>query len=95
MIGEQRGHVIPIRVLPIKALGRGGQERSGENDGEGGVIRTGWRAEGVPGGEIREQSSIGKGQVKNCRAMIRGEWKPSVDPRVLKREIPCADDLSK
>ena len=72
--------MIPIRVLPVKTLGLRLQERSGENDCEGGVIRTGWRKGGVPAGEILAQSSIGKGQVENCRAMIRGERVPSVDP---------------
>jgi len=78
-IGEQRGAEIPIRVLPVKALGRGFQEWSGENDCEGVLIRTGWRERGVPRGKKREQGSIGKGQVKNCTAMIRGEQEPSVD----------------
>jgi len=78
-IGEQRGNEIPIRVLPVKALGWGLQERSGENDCEGGVIRTGWREGGVPGGEVREQGSVGKAQLKNCRAMSGGERQPSVD----------------
>jgi len=72
--------VIPIRVLPVKALGRGLQERSGESDCESGMIRTSWREGGVPGGEKREQGRVGKGQVKNCRAMIGGEREPSVDP---------------
>jgi len=88
-IPEQRGDLIPILVLPVKTLWRGPQERSGENDCEGGVIRTGWQAGGVPGGEIREQSSIGKAQVENCRAMIRGQRVPSVDPCVLRRENTC------
>jgi len=44
------------------------------------VIRTGWREGGVPGGALREQGCVGKGQVKNCRAMIGGEGEPSVDP---------------
>jgi len=79
-IGEQRRDVIPIRVLPVKALGRGLQERSGEKDCEGGMIRTSWREGGVPGGEKREQSSVGKGQVKHCGAVIGGEREPSVDP---------------
>ena len=78
-VGEERGDVIPICVFPVKAIGRGLQERSGENNCEGGVIRTSWREEGVPGGGIREKSSIGKGQVKNFRAMIRGEREPSLD----------------
>jgi len=85
-IGEQRGDVIPISVLPVKTLGGGLQERSGENDCEGGVIRTGWREGGVPGGEIQEQSSIGKGQVENCRALIRGERVPSVDPGSIEKK---------
>ena len=85
-IGEQRGDVIPIREFPITALGRGLQERSGENNCVGGVIRAAWREGGVPGGEIREQSSIGKGQVKNCRAMIRGEREPSVDSRCIQEK---------
>jgi len=72
--------VIPIRVLPVKALGWGLQERSGENDCEGGMIRTSWREGGVPGRKKREQSSVGKGQVKNCRAMIGGEREPILDP---------------
>jgi len=80
MIGEQRGDVIPVRVLPVKAFGRGLQERSGENDCEGGMIRTSWREGGVPGGEKRKQGSVGKGQVKNCPAIIGGEREPSVDP---------------
>jgi len=44
------------------------------------VIRTGWWEIGVPGGEIQEQGRVGKGQVKNCRAMIGGERESSVDP---------------
>jgi len=79
-IGEQGGDVIPIRVLPVKTLGRGLQVRSGKNNCEGGVIRTGWREGVVPGGEILEQSSIGEGQVESYRAMIRGEQVPSVNP---------------
>ena len=51
-IGQQRGDVMRIRVLPLKALGQGFQKRSGENDCEGGVIQTSWREGGVPGGEI-------------------------------------------
>jgi len=78
-IGEQRGDEIPIRVLPVEALGRGFQEWSGENDCEGGVIRTAWRERGVPSGNNRKHGSIGKGQVNNCRAMIRGERESSVD----------------
>ena len=78
-IGENWGDMIPIRVLLVKALGRGFQEWSGENDGEGGVMRTGRRERGVPRGKKQEQGSIGKGQVKNCWAMIRGEREPSVD----------------
>jgi len=34
----------------------------------------------VPGGEKREEGSVGKGQVNNWRAMIGGEQEPSVDP---------------
>jgi len=79
-VGEQWGHVIPIRVLPLEALGRGLQERSGENDCEGGMIRSSLREGGVPGPEERYQGSVGKGQVKNCRAMIGREREPSVDP---------------
>ena len=52
-VGEQWGDVIPIGVLPVKALGRGLQERSGENDREGDMIRTSRRVGGVPGGEKR------------------------------------------
>jgi len=37
-IGEQRGDEITIRVLPVKALGWGLQEQSGENDRQGGMI---------------------------------------------------------
>ena len=44
------------------------------------MIRISWREGGVPGGEKGEQGSVGKGQVKNCRAMIQGEREPSVDP---------------
>jgi len=61
-------------------LGGGLQKRSGENDCEGGVIRTASREGGVPGGDIWEQGSVGKGQVTNSRAMIGGEREPSVDP---------------
>jgi len=79
-IGEPWGDVVPIFVLPVKALGRGLQERSGENDCEGGMIRSSWREGGVPGGETQEQGSVGKGQVKNCRAMIGSKREPSIDP---------------
>ena len=79
-VGEQWGDVIPIRVFPVEARGRGLQERSGENNCEGGMIQTSRQEGGVPGGEKREQGSIGKGQVKNWRAMIGGEREPSVDP---------------
>ena len=47
------------------------------------MSRTGWREGGVPGGAIWEQSSIGKGEVETCRAMIRGERVPSVDPACI------------
>ena len=79
-ISEQWGEVIPIRVLPVKALGRGLQEQSGEKDCEGCMIRTRWREEGVPAREKREQGTVGKRPVKNFRAMIGGEREPSVDP---------------
>ena len=87
-VGAQWGDEIPIRVLRVKALGRGLQERIGENDCEGSVSRTSWREEGVPGGEIREQGSIGNGQVKNCRAIIGGEREPSVDPGCIEERKP-------
>jgi len=44
------------------------------------VIRTGWQEGGVPGGGIWKQGSVGKGQVKYCRAMSGGERGPRVDP---------------
>ena len=37
-IGEQPGDEIPIRLLPVEALGRGYQQWSGENECESGVI---------------------------------------------------------
>jgi len=43
------------------------------------VVQAGWREGGVPGGEIREQSTVGKGQIKYCGTVIRGEWEPGVD----------------
>jgi len=95
-IGEQWGDEIPIRVLPVEALGRGFQEWSGENDCEGGVIRTGWRERGIPRGKKREQGSVGKGQVKNCRAMIRGEREPSVDSGCIeerKQQCRCSVEI--
>jgi len=52
-VGKQWGDVIPIRVLPVEALGLGLQERSGENDCEGGMIRPSRREGGVPGREER------------------------------------------
>ena len=48
--GEQRGDVVPLRVLLVEAPGWGLQERNGENDCEGGVIRTSQREGGVQGG---------------------------------------------
>ena len=84
-----------MRVLPVKALAWGLQDRSGENDCEGGMIPTSWREGVVPGGQKWEQGSVGKGQVKNCGAMIGGEREPSVDPGVLRRKNNCADALSK
>jgi len=44
------------------------------------VIRTGWRAGGVPRGEIRKKSSVSKGQIKYYRAMIGGEREAGIDP---------------
>jgi len=43
------------------------------------VVRAGWREGGVPGGEIGEQSTVGKGQIKYCRAVITGGREPGVD----------------
>jgi len=40
----------------------------------------------VPGGERRKQGSVGKGQVKNYRAMIAGEREPSVDPGCMEEK---------
>jgi len=59
------------------------------------VIRTCWPEGGIPGGEIWDQGSIGKGQVKSCRAMIGGERDPSDTSGVLWRENNWADILSK
>jgi len=59
------------------------------------VIRSSWREGGVPGGEKPEEGSVGKGQVKNCRAMIGGEREPGVHPCVLRRENNYTDALSK
>jgi len=44
------------------------------------VIRPGRGEGGVPGGKIRHEGRVGKGQIKNCRAMVGGEREPSVDP---------------
>jgi len=44
------------------------------------VIRTGRGEGGIHGGEVRKQSRVGKGQVKNRRVMISCEREPSVDP---------------
>jgi len=49
------------------------------------VIRPGWREGGVPGGEVWKQGSVGKAQVKNCRAVIGGEREPSVDPGSIEK----------
>jgi len=38
MIGEHWGDMVPIRELSVKAIERGLQEWSGENDCEGGMI---------------------------------------------------------
>jgi len=44
------------------------------------MIRTGLGEGGVAAGEIRQQARVGKGQGKNRRAMVGGEWESNVDP---------------
>ena len=79
--------MVPVRVLPVWAPRRRFQEQSGENDCEGGVIRTGRGEGGIPRGAVQEQGRVGKGQVENCRAVISCEQEPSVDPgRVEERK---------
>jgi len=76
--------VIRVLLFPVEAPGQQGPwERSGENDCEGGMIRTRQLEGGVGGGEVRNQGRVGKAQVKNCGAMIGGESEPSADRRCI------------
>ena len=44
------------------------------------MIPTRQREGGVPGGERWQQCRDCKEKVRNCRALVGGEWEHSVDP---------------
>ena len=55
------------------------------------MIQTRRREGGVVRGEVREQSRIGKGQIKTCRAMVGGEQEHSIDPWSIeeRKQVSC------